>query len=71
MHFGLGQAEHVDAVEITWPSGEVVRLDGADVGVNRLLQVAETGEVVALATEAVVAEDAGAADSTVAGAIGG
>ncbi|MEM7354667.1 MAG: CRTAC1 family protein [Acidobacteriota bacterium] len=71
LHFGLGQAEHVDAVEITWPSGEVVRLDGADVEVNRLLQVAETGEVVALATEAVVAEDAGAADSTVAGAIGG
>ncbi len=30
VHFGLGDASRVDAVEITWPSGDVERYDRSD-----------------------------------------
>ena len=44
LHFGLGGADHVDAIEITWPGGFVQRLEGrslAAVGVNRLMTIEE------------------------------
>jgi hypothetical protein len=48
LHFGLGGADHVDAVEITWPSGRVQRIEGeelkAAVGVNRLVTIEEGRE---------------------------
>lgn len=28
VHFGLGKAERVDAIEVRWPSGRVQRIDG-------------------------------------------
>lgn len=31
-HFGLGDAERVDVVEVTWPDGEVERVEGIDAG---------------------------------------
>jgi len=30
LHFGLGKADHVDAVEIRWPSGLVQHLEGPE-----------------------------------------
>jgi hypothetical protein len=39
VHFGLGQAARVDAVEIEWPSGARQRLE--DVEVNQVLEVRE------------------------------
>ena len=45
LHFGLGPADHIDAVEITWPSGRVQRIEGEElktlVGVNRLVTIEE------------------------------
>ena len=44
LHFGLGGADHVDAIEITWPGGHVQRIEGealAAVGVNRLMTIEE------------------------------
>ena len=44
LHFGLGGADHVDAIEITWPGGFVQRLEGrslAAVGVNQLMTIEE------------------------------
>jgi hypothetical protein len=45
LHFGLGAAERLDAVEITWPSGEAERIEGDElnalVGVNRLARIEE------------------------------
>jgi len=44
LHFGLGGADHVDAIEITWPGGRVQRIKGeslAAVGVNRLMTIEE------------------------------
>ena len=31
LHFGLGKADHVDAIEIRWPSGRVQHLDSQQV----------------------------------------
>ncbi|MCA1635111.1 MAG: ASPIC/UnbV domain-containing protein [Acidobacteria bacterium] len=45
VHFGLGAAEAVEAVEICWPSGLVQRIEGesliAALGVNRMVRVEE------------------------------
>jgi len=45
LHFGLGGADHIEAVEITWPSGLVQRIEGEElkalVGVNRLVTIEE------------------------------
>jgi hypothetical protein len=45
LHFGLGDADHIDEIEITWPSGLVQRIEGeslsAAVGVNRLVSIEE------------------------------
>jgi hypothetical protein len=30
LHFGIGKADHVDAVEIRWPSGRVQHLEGQE-----------------------------------------
>jgi hypothetical protein len=30
LHFGIGKADHVDAVEIRWPSGLVQHLEGPE-----------------------------------------
>lgn len=39
VHFGLGKAERIDALEIHWPSGHTDRL--TDVPVNRILTIRE------------------------------
>lgn len=45
VHFGLGGADRVEAVEISWPSGLVQRIEGeslsAALGVNRSVRVEE------------------------------
>jgi hypothetical protein len=43
IHFGLGEAKKVDAVEIRWPSGQVDMLK--DLDVNRLYVIEEGGKV--------------------------
>jgi hypothetical protein len=46
LHFGLGGADHIDAIEIAWPGGRVQRIEGAalkGVGVNRLMTIEEGG----------------------------
>ena len=42
LHFGLGDAEGVEKVEIRWPSGRVSRLDNPEI--NTLLKVRESSE---------------------------
>ncbi len=44
LHFGIGDAERVEAVEITWPSGRVARLDGEALGINRTVRIEEAAE---------------------------
>ncbi len=39
LHFGLGQRDHVDAIEITWPSGAITRL--ASVKSDQIIAVKE------------------------------
>ena len=45
VHFGLGDADRIEAVEICWPSGLVQRIEGeslvAALGVNRMVRVEE------------------------------
>jgi hypothetical protein len=45
LHFGLGAADRIESVEITWPSGLVQRMEGAQVEgwVNKLMRVEEGG----------------------------
>ena len=42
VHFGLGDSETVDTVEIFWPSGKVLRLE--NVAVNQKLEVVEPAQ---------------------------
>jgi hypothetical protein len=39
LHFGLGAAEHADAIEIKWPNGAVETL--GDVRANQLITIRE------------------------------
>ena len=46
VHFGLGEAEHIEALEIDWPSGLKERFEGEDLSAlgiepNRAVQIAE------------------------------
>lgn len=45
VHFGLGGADRIEAVEISWPSGLVQRIEGESLitalGVNRMVRVEE------------------------------
>jgi hypothetical protein len=44
LHFGLGGADHIDSIEITWPGGHVQRIEGeslAAAGVNRSMTIEE------------------------------
>lgn len=49
VHFGLGAADRIDAVEIRWPSGLVQRIEGptlsAALGVNRRVRITEGSEL--------------------------
>jgi hypothetical protein len=51
LHFGLGTAERVEALEIHWPSGRVDRLEGDDLAalgeLNRRVRIEEQDESVA------------------------
>ena len=38
LHFGLGEADRVDSVEVTWPSGRVDRFDGLPADAGYLLR---------------------------------
>ena len=42
VHFGLGRVDHIEKVEIRWPSGEVQTLEGLEL--NRYHQVLEAAE---------------------------
>jgi len=44
LHFGLGSASKVDAVEIRWPSGLVERLE--NIAVNRIVKIREGAGIV-------------------------
>lgn len=47
LHFGLGGADHIDAIEITWPGGRVQRIEGeslAALGVNSSMTIEEGSE---------------------------
>jgi len=54
LHFGLGSADRIESIEITWPSGSVQRIEGADlnalVGVNRFVRIEEGGGLNEVAT---------------------
>lgn len=49
LHFGLGKAAHVDAVEIRWPSGRVQHLEGRQLAAimktSRQVRIEEGGEM--------------------------
>ncbi len=42
VHFGLGQAQKVDEIEIRWPSGTVQVIK--DAGVDQILHIKEPGD---------------------------
>jgi enediyne biosynthesis protein E4 len=47
LHFGLGNADHVDRIEIRWPSGLVQRLEGQELTKmkgSHLVRIEEGGE---------------------------
>ena len=44
LHFGLGNREQVDRIEIRWPSGTVTNLSG--IGCDRILAVKEGSGIV-------------------------
>jgi enediyne biosynthesis protein E4 len=44
LHFGLGEDETADVVEIRWPSGQTETLK--NVAANQILTIKETSEVV-------------------------
>ncbi len=39
LHFGLGTVQRIDRLEIRWPEGEVQQIDGAEVALDRLLEI--------------------------------
>lgn len=48
VHFGLGKADHVDSIEIHWPSGRVQHLEGPELATmmkgSRQVRIEEGGE---------------------------
>ena len=47
LHFGLGQVDLVDAVEIRWPSGRTQTFEGIEVN-HRFLVIEDDGEIFSL-----------------------
>lgn len=47
VHFGLGAAPRLKALEIHWPSGQVDHFEAASLEVDRTLRIAEGGELLA------------------------
>lgn len=52
VHFGLGRADSLEALEITWPSGRVERLEESELaarvgGINRKVRIDEGAPTVA------------------------
>ena len=49
LHFGLGKADHVDAIEIRWPSGRVQHLGAQELAAmmngSRQMRIEEGGEM--------------------------
>lgn len=49
LHFGLGKVDHVDAIEIRWPSGRVQHLAGQELAAimkaSRQVRIEEGGEM--------------------------
>src|SRR5262249_44619198 len=43
LHFGIGPAEHLDLIEVTWPSGRVQRFEGLPADRGYLLR--ESGNI--------------------------
>ena len=56
VHFGLGDASRVEAVEIAWPSGAVTSLPGTELGVNQTVRVDEAGGAAVIAAAPAEAE---------------
>ena len=57
VHFGLGAADAVEAVEICWPSGLVQRIEGESLraalgGVNRRVRIEECRDPASVAASA-------------------
>ncbi len=45
LHFGLGEASRIEAVEISWPSGHVDRRSGDGIAINSRTRIEEGGKV--------------------------
>ncbi|MEO1369579.1 MAG: ASPIC/UnbV domain-containing protein, partial [Acidobacteriota bacterium] len=39
LHFGLGDVDELDRVEIRWPEGELQEIPGADIALDRLHEI--------------------------------
>lgn len=42
LHFGLGRAERIETLEVTWPSGQIDRISGDRLAINRRHTLEET-----------------------------
>jgi len=55
LHFGLGEADRIEGIDITWPSGESARIEGEGLAVNQTLHVEESTGGATVAQTAVTA----------------
>lgn len=55
VHFGVGDATNIDAITVSWPSGQVSTL--TDVGVNQMITVEEGGNAPPVASFSFVEND--------------